>query len=427
MNLFLFTNYFPYETSEQFIVNEFEFAKQYYQDISILSLYGKNNISPTQNSIGTVNSGFVMVKSNTKLSLLFNGLFNLAPFHHHLFEFFSRKIFLSPQKTYWLFVSMLITRATLSSTSYKQLINKVAKQKKSTLYFYWGDNLCWLIPYLYKKIKKNESQIAIRLHANDLYEHVKANYAPLRCKIFSLCDKIITISDDGKNYLQTKYPEIRHKLLSSPLGVFDHGLNPTFRNKKFVITSVSNLVSKKRVHLILETLQKTNFDIIWHHFGDGPLREDLLNRTKNSRSGLEIIVHGHVENNELMTFYKTNHVDLFLNVSSSEGIPVAIMEALSFGIPVIATNVGGVSEIINNDVGTLIEPDFGVEYLAELISKFSLLDKQSLAKLKKKARATFLKKTNASKNYKYFYEMLRNSINSQSLHSPSLKLTERAS
>ena len=45
-------------------------------------------------------------------------------------------------------------------------------------------------------------------------------------------------------------------------------------------------------------------------------------------------------------------VDLFLTVSANEGIPVSIMEAQSFGIPVIATDVGGISEIVNNVNGS---------------------------------------------------------------------------
>ena len=48
-----------------------------------------------------------------------------------------------------------------------------------------------------------------------------------------------------------------------------------------------------------------------------------------------------------------------MNVSESEGIPVSIMEASSFGIPVIATNVGGVGEIVENGYnGLLLNKDF---------------------------------------------------------------------
>ncbi|NMC40567.1 MAG: glycosyltransferase, partial [Bacteroidales bacterium] len=57
----------------------------------------------------------------------------------------------------------------------------------------------------------------------------------------------------------------------------------------------------------------------------------------------------------------------FINVSSSEGVPVSVMEALSFGIPVIATDAGGTSEIVNNTNGRLIPVDFDPKDLAAII------------------------------------------------------------
>ncbi|NJK95527.1 MAG: glycosyltransferase [Bacteroidales bacterium] len=48
---------------------------------------------------------------------------------------------------------------------------------------------------------------------------------------------------------------------------------------------------------------------------------------------------------------------MFLNTSLSEGVPVSVMEALSFGLPVIATDVGGTGELINDEVGMLINPE----------------------------------------------------------------------
>ncbi|NCO54621.1 MAG: glycosyltransferase, partial [Bacteroidetes bacterium] len=63
-------------------------------------------------------------------------------------------------------------------------------------------------------------------------------------------------------------------------------------------------------------------------------------------------------------------VDLFINVSESEGIPVSIMEALSAGIPVIATNVGGTNEIVNNDVGFLIDKEFEINTAVNIINNY---------------------------------------------------------
>ena len=62
---------------------------------------------------------------------------------------------------------------------------------------------------------------------------------------------------------------------------------------------------------------------------------------------------GNVDNAALLEDYITENYYLFVNVSSSEGIPVSIMEASSVGIPCLATDVGGTGEIISDGVNGL--------------------------------------------------------------------------
>ena len=97
-----------------------------------------------------------------------------------------------------------------------------------------------------------------------------------------------------------------------------------------VVVSVSNLVALKRIPLIFEALQQTKGTIIWYHFGDGVLAEELKQLVKNARAGLTVHFKGHVKNEQLIDFYKTQSADLFINASSSEGLPVSIMEARYF-------------------------------------------------------------------------------------------------
>ena len=80
---------------------------------------------------------------------------------------------------------------------------------------------------------------------------------------------------------------------------------------------------------------------------------------------------GNVNNNQVIDFYRTNPPHVFINVSSSEGVPVSIMEAISFGIPIIATDVGGNPEIcIENYNGFLLNKDFSNQDLQRMICRF---------------------------------------------------------
>jgi glycosyltransferase involved in cell wall biosynthesis len=100
-----------------------------------------------------------------------------------------------------------------------------------------------------------------------------------------------------------------------------------------------------------------------------------------------------------MDFYKSNRVDLFVNLSIVEGLPVSIMEALSYGIPILATAVYGTPEAINeNENGYLLDVNFKIE---ELIGKLSFLmeNKNVLEKMREASLKIYQERFHAGKNY----------------------------
>ncbi len=403
MELFLFTNYFPFKKSEPFLVNEFEFTKKYFNSISVLALYGEIKDSRIESGTQVSILEPVLSAPTAKDVLFFKGIFNFSDIRFHVKDFFKQGIYKSIKKSYWFFTSLLVTRTILSSCSYTILLSKIRKSKNPVLYFYWADNLCWIIPYLKRSLKDQPVKIVVRLHRTDLYEHLKANYAPLRQEIFSLTDLIVAISNDGKDYLIKNYPAFRNKIVLSRLGVFDHGLNPFIFNEVKQIVSVSAIVEVKRVHLIFELLQKMSSKIVWHHFGDGPMTDHLKTLIMGKRRNLDVILHGYVDNSQLMNFYKSQSVDFLMNVSSSEGLPVSIMEALSFGVPVVATDVGGTREMVDDRVGKLISSDFDMTSVAIDIEKLLNQETEKILLMRKNARNYYESRVSAEINYANFY------------------------
>jgi colanic acid/amylovoran biosynthesis glycosyltransferase len=408
MNLFLFTYFFPYKKSEPFVINEFEFMRKNAGSVSVISMYGKP--AELNHAIRDQAAACYSVFSNpsNKREIFIKGLFNLSPFHHHLLEFFQQKLFLKPKKAYWFLISLLITRAILASASFKLFLKQIKHAEDPVLYFYWGDNIAWTIPYIYSKIRAGNPKIVIRFHNSDLYEGIKSGYAPLRNKIFARANSLVTISEHGKNYLVSRYPRFENKINVSLLGVFDKGINSYGRSNDIVLVSVSSLVPVKRVAFIYHALQLMNRKVTWHHFGEGPLFNDLKEEIRSSRDDLNIHLHGQVSQAELMQFYNNTRVDLFLNVSTTEGIPVSIMEALSFGIPVMASGVGGTPEIVNEKVGELINADLKTDALAERIENFFKRTQNEIAETRENARKMFLEKINAHDNYDRFYAHVAN-------------------
>ena len=108
-------------------------------------------------------------------------------------------------------------------------------------------------------------------------------------------------------------------------------------------------------------------DLIVGHIGAGKEWPDLKKRTQQVPQNLQINWVGAMSNSDVIRYYQTEPIDIFINVSSSEGLPVSIMEAISFDIPVLATNVGGTSEIVTQESGMLIDADVTPEILATKI------------------------------------------------------------
>jgi colanic acid/amylovoran biosynthesis glycosyltransferase len=109
-------------------------------------------------------------------------------------------------------------------------------------------------------------------------------------------------------------------------------------------------------------------------------------------------------NEEILAYYHSNDISAFVNVSSSEGIPVSIMEACSFGLPVIATAVGGTPEIVfHGKNGFLLPSDFSPQMFLEQLRRIRFMDADDYATLCSNSRRIWEEKFSADVNYKKFY------------------------
>ena len=114
-----------------------------------------------------------------------------------------------------------------------------------------------------------------------------------------------------------------------------------------------------------------------------------------------------------MNFYKKRPVDCFITTSSTEGVPVSIMEAMSYGIPIIGTDVGGVKETIDEN-GILISANPSVKEISEAIE--SIYNDNNYAKLHKRDASYRIWSSlyNSDYNEKKFAECLENIIGEDS-------------
>jgi phosphatidylinositol alpha-1,6-mannosyltransferase len=104
--------------------------------------------------------------------------------------------------------------------------------------------------------------------------------------------------------------------------------------------------------------------------GTGPRLEEYVALARTLGLDEEVHFVGHVDHGELPSYYAS--ADLFVLPSRMESFPLVLLEAMAGGLPVVATAVGGVPEVVvNGETGLLVPPN-GPQGLAEAIN--SLLD-----------------------------------------------------
>jgi glycosyltransferase involved in cell wall biosynthesis len=210
----------------------------------------------------------------------------------------------------------------------------------------------------------------------------------------------------GQKYMLDRYSGKLKKLAVSRLGTRDYGIGPYFPESKIRIISCSNLIPLKQTRLIALSLFHLKLPVEWHHIGDGPLMNSLKDITSKLGPDGHVKFHGHLDHNALFKIYQQQVFDIFINCSTSEGVPVSIMEALSFGIPVIATDVGGTNEIVDAFVGVLISPTITPEELAVKITE--LLDRNDYLILRQNARERWLERCQNETLFSRFVDLVTN-------------------
>src|SRR5699024_10192472 len=107
---------------------------------------------------------------------------------------------------------------------------------------------------------------------------------------------------------------------------------------------------------------------------------------------------------ELKSIYQNSYFELFINTSEDEGLPVSIMEAFSYGIPAIATDVGGTSEIVHEGNGLLIEKEIRP---IEIAQKIEALFPSTIASKRENAFRTWKNAFNSEAKYNLLVKRLK--------------------
>jgi glycosyltransferase involved in cell wall biosynthesis len=147
-----------------------------------------------------------------------------------------------------------------------------------------------------------------------------------------------------------------------PSGVDVRRWEPTPANEPFVVGTAAILHHLKGIDVLVESCARVDRPVLLRIIGEGPTRADLEHQAR--RLGVRVDFLGAVED-------ARDHIarfDAFVLPSRGENLPISILEAMAAAVPVVATNVGGVPELLDEGrAGILVEPD-SPDALAEAIT-----------------------------------------------------------
>ncbi len=408
--LVLFAKSFPYNTSEPFLENEYPLYKEHFDKVLIITGCRKNE-KPTRE----IKDPTIEVLSDYTISKDLRSIIETLPYvltDKMFYKELKNLIFsgaFSLKKLY-----AMVVMAFGGNHRAKQAFKWIKQNPEydiDLIYSYWMNIPAYAAVRLNNKLK-NKCYTISRVHGFDLYsERMETGYLPFQGQLYNSLSEIACISENGKNYLEEKYGAYE-KVSVHRLGALDRDCrNPDSSRDVFRIVSCARVIPLKRLNRIADALSKiTDRQVHWTHLGGGNGLESLEKYAQEILpSNVSVSFFGTVPNTQIYDTYGENPFHVFINVSETEGVPVSVMEAMSFEIPVIATAVGGTPELVDDGInGFLLSADFKDEQLIAAVRKLMDMPESEYTAFRQEARNKFEREYNAIPNYKKFIEYISN-------------------
>ena len=221
-------------------------------------------------------------------------------------------------------------------------------------------------------------RLVTTFHGADITEAVRAYGRRVYSRLFASGDLFLPISQRWKDALidlgcPAEKTVVHHMGIDCTEFAFrsrEMAVNGTIR-----LISVCRLVEKKGIEYAVHAVSKlikANYRMHYDIIGDGPLREDLQKLIAELGVTGAITVHGQKTKTDVIAYLQRAHLLLAPSVTGKngdqEGIPVALMEAMAMGLPVVSTWHSGIPELVKDSVCGFLVPEHDADALAGRIA-----------------------------------------------------------
>lgn len=222
--------------------------------------------------------------------------------------------------------------------------------------------------------------------------------------ILQSCNLVIVLGEMWKGIIEDIAPDSNIRVFNNAVNIPDYTV--IWNKDKINVLFLGVLIKRKGIYDLIEAIRLLNEDGIIKEKninfiigGTGPEEEGIKNKINEYNLEFCIEMTGWVSGDLKEELFKKSQI--FILPSYNEGLPMAILEAMSYGIPVISTNVGSISEaVIDKKTGYLINPYNFIELKDNLIK--SIFNENDWTTMSKEARISIINKFSEKR---YFEEM----------------------
>lgn len=395
--LFLITDCFPYGAGESFVRTELQYLCEWF-DVTVIPRYvGKG--APRALPEGVKLLDIAVTASFTEKM-------------KYVFRFFLGKRGRKEVYAVWKSGRHIPRRLFKSLAAYvsAELIWKGLKEKRvpsrsesAVFYSFWYTPAALALSFHREEL--SGARLIARTNGYDLYnERAYAGRQPFKPAADAGLDVVISSCRYGQKYYEQTFGLTEGvRYIYSALGSEnDFGMSAPGEDALHLV-SCSAAAPGKRIERIIDGLAALeDTPVRWTHIGGGRSFAELKTRAEDRLRGKKNIqwqFTGELPNDKLLELYKTMPVDCFITTSESEGgCPVSIQEAMSFGVPVIGTAVGGITEMLVESDNILLTPDPDAGEVAEALKAMYTMPPEQKDALRQANRRRWEERYNAADN-----------------------------
>jgi len=200
-------------------------------------------------------------------------------------------------------------------------------------------------------------KIIMHLHSSNFYDFF-LNASWYKSKVLSSCNCIVVLCSDWEKSLKARYHGLYIRKIEnpSPAIIYERD-NLAHFGQEIIILFVGFLIENKGIKdllLIAEQLKERNTNGVRIHIaGKGEMESYVITTIKEKELQDYVFFRGWIDKELKAEVYR--EADIFILPSYKEGMPISILEAMSYGLPVLSTKISGIPDLIEDGINGYLD------------------------------------------------------------------------